>query len=60
MIGSSWQRCRVHFLRNLLAEVPNGSAEMVASAIRTINEEIKRRTAVVGVFPRFRRPARHQ
>ena len=36
LIGSSWQRCRVHFLRNLLAQVPKGSAEMVAAAIRTI------------------------
>jgi transposase-like protein len=26
----------VHFLRNLLAQVPKGSAEMVAAAIRTI------------------------
>jgi putative transposase len=29
-------RCRVHFLRNVLARVPKGSAEMVAAAIRTI------------------------
>ncbi len=36
MLGSSWQRCRVHFLRNVLAKVPKGSAEMVAAAIRTV------------------------
>ena len=36
MLGTSWQRCRVHFLRNVLAKVPKGSAEMVAAAIRTI------------------------
>jgi len=36
MVGSAWQRCRVHFLRNVLAQVPKGSAEMVAAAIRTI------------------------
>ncbi len=36
LIGSSWQRCRVHFLRNVLAQVPKGSAEMVAAAVRTI------------------------
>src|SRR5690348_3280712 len=35
-IGSSWQRCRVHFLRNVLAQVPKGNNEMVAAAIRTI------------------------
>ncbi len=36
MVGSAWQRCRVHFLRNILAQVPKGSSEMVAAAIRTI------------------------
>lgn len=34
--GSSWQRCRVHFMRNLLSRVPKGHAEMVAATIRTI------------------------
>src|SRR5512144_549081 len=34
--GASWQRCRVHFLRNALAKVRKGDAEMVAAAIRTI------------------------
>jgi transposase-like protein len=36
LLGASWQRCRVHFLRNVLAAVPKGSAEMVAAAVRTI------------------------
>ena len=36
MAGAAIQRCRVHFLRNVLAKVPKGSAEMVAAAIRTI------------------------
>jgi transposase-like protein len=36
MAAAAWQRCRVHFLRNVLARVPRGSAEMVAAAIRTI------------------------
>ena len=35
-VGSAWQRCRVHFLRNVLAKVPKASAEMVAAAVRTI------------------------
>ena len=35
-IGASWQRCRVHFMRNVLARVPRADAEMVAAAIRTI------------------------
>ena len=36
MAGAGWQRCRVQFLRNVLARVPKGSAELVAAAIRTI------------------------
>jgi putative transposase len=35
-IGAAWQRCRVHFMRNVLARVPKASAEMVAAAVRTI------------------------
>ncbi len=36
LLGSAWQRCKVHFLRNVLARIPKGSAEMVLAAIRTI------------------------
>ncbi len=36
MTGASWQRCRVHYARNLLAVVPKGSQEMVAAAFRSI------------------------
>lgn len=35
-LGSAWQRCRVHFLRNVLARIPKGSAEMVLALVRTI------------------------
>jgi transposase-like protein len=35
-IGAAWQRCRVHFMRNVLAKVTKANAEMVAAAIRTI------------------------
>jgi putative transposase len=34
--GAAWQRCRVHFMRNVLARVNKGHAEMVAATIRTI------------------------
>ena len=36
MQGASWQRCRVHFMRNVLTQVPKASQEMVASIIRTV------------------------
>ncbi|MDY7105987.1 MAG: IS256 family transposase [Actinomycetota bacterium] len=34
--GASWQRCRVHYARNLLACVPKAHTEMVAAAFRSI------------------------
>jgi transposase-like protein len=36
LLGAAWQRCRVHFMRNVLAQVPRGNSEMVAAAIRTV------------------------
>lgn len=36
MAGAAWQRCRVHFMRNVLAQVPKAGQEMVAMIIRTI------------------------
>jgi len=36
LLGASWQRCKVHFMRNVLAKIPKGNAEMVLAAIRTI------------------------
>jgi transposase-like protein len=34
--GAAHQRCRVHFIRNLLAHVPKGQVDMVAAVFRTI------------------------
>jgi transposase-like protein len=34
--GATWQRCRVHFARNLLQRVPKGHQDMVAAALRMI------------------------
>jgi hypothetical protein len=34
--GPTWQRCRVHFMRNLLAHIPNGENTLVAALVRTI------------------------
>ena len=36
MAGASWQRCRTHYLRNLLTKVPKASETMVATMVRTI------------------------
>jgi transposase-like protein len=34
--GTSWQRCRTHFLRNLLAKVPKSAGPFVATLVRSI------------------------
>ena len=34
--GSSWQRCRSHFLRNLLTKVPKSAQDLVATLVRSI------------------------
>lgn len=34
--GPSWQRCRVHFMRNLLSHVPRSAQQMAAALVRTI------------------------
>jgi putative transposase len=40
--GASWQRCRVHFMRNALAKVSKQHTELVAATIRTIFAQPKR------------------
>jgi putative transposase len=34
--GATWQRCRVHFMRNALSSVPKQAQQMVAAMVRTI------------------------
>ena len=34
--GASWQRCRVHFVRNALGMVPKAAGPLVAATIRTV------------------------
>src|SRR5579883_2596666 len=34
--GAAWQRCRVHFVRNLLTRVPKSAQTMVATFVRSI------------------------
>src|SRR5919199_6580008 len=44
-VGAAWQRCRVHFMRNLLARVPKTAAAMVAATVRTIFQQPDRTSA---------------
>jgi putative transposase len=36
LAGASWQRCRTHFMRNLLTRVPKSAQSFVATMVRTI------------------------
>ena len=44
-LGAAWQRCRVHFMRNILARVPKTAQAMVAATVRTIFEQPDRAAA---------------
>jgi transposase-like protein len=44
MVGSAWQRCRVHFMRNVLTRVKRNNTHMVIAAIQTIFAQPDART----------------
>jgi putative transposase len=43
--GASWQRCRVHFMRNALSLVPKAAQQMVGATIRTVFAQPDRESA---------------
>lgn len=46
MTGVSWQRCKVHFFRNILAHVPQSRKSEVVVALRTIFSQLSREAAL--------------
>ena len=62
--GAGWQRCRVHFMRNVLSHVPKAAQQMVAASIRSIFLQQSRKEAssqldhvAMGLSKRFPRVA---
>jgi len=47
LTGTAWQRCRVHFMRNLLATVPHAAREPIAAIVRTIFAQPDHASALV-------------
>ena len=45
LLGSGWQRCRVHFSRNAADLVPRSARSMIASAVRAVFEQPDERAA---------------
>ena len=43
VLKSTWQRCRVHFLRNALAHAGKGQRQMVLAMINTASHRIRRK-----------------
>ncbi|MGH8088139.1 MAG: IS256 family transposase [Stenotrophomonas sp.] len=44
-VGAAWQRCRVHFMPNVLAHVPKQAQAMVAATVRTLVQQPDRAAA---------------
>jgi len=62
--GASWQRCRAHFLRNVLTRVPRTAQGMVGSLVRSVfsqdtPEAVRQqyRAVTEKLVPRFTAPA---
>ena len=45
--GAAWQRCTVHFMRNVLAQIAHKDKKLVADALKLIFEQPDHRTATI-------------
>ena len=54
LLGAGWQRCRIHFQRNLLARVGKTDKPVVSAVVKTVFAEKDRRAQFVPGASRFR------
>ncbi|MFD0531334.1 IS256 family transposase [Kitasatospora arboriphila] len=64
--GASWQRCRTHYARNLLSQVPKSAQPWVATLLRTVFEQpdasavrTQMATVIATLDERFPKAAEH-
>jgi transposase-like protein len=64
--GAAWQRCRTHYLRNLLTKVPKSAQPHVATQVRTIFDQADTDAVhaqydrvIDALEPRYREAAEH-
>ncbi|GAA4830608.1 IS256 family transposase [Kitasatospora terrestris] len=64
--GAAWQRCRTHYARNLLSQVPKSAQPWVATLLRTVFEQpdadaVRRQmaTVIAALDERFPKAAEH-
>jgi transposase-like protein len=64
--GASWQRCRTHYARNLLSQVPKSAQPWVATLLRTVFEQPDAKavrqqmaTVIAALDERFPKAAEH-
>lgn len=61
LTGTAWQRCRVHFMRNILAKVPKSAQQEVAAVVRSVfaqpdlaagRDQLRRAAARLAGYPK--------
>jgi len=55
LLGSAWQRCVVHFYRNVFTVVPKGKIKEVAAMLKAIHAQVDHQAAKIYEESKFLR-----